>query len=64
VESAAFAGAHTELVLTCSGVRLHAQVHSFEPVDVGGEINLNFGARWTAAVAGRPETAPAEPTAR
>ena len=35
VETASFAGAHTELVVLCSGTRLHAQVHSFEPVDVG-----------------------------
>ncbi|MDT4962086.1 MAG: iron(III) transport system ATP-binding protein [Pseudonocardiales bacterium] len=51
VESATFAGAHTELVLSCSGVRLHAQVHSFEPVDVGSEITVHFSARWTTAIA-------------
>jgi ABC-type Fe3+/spermidine/putrescine transport system ATPase subunit len=50
VERATFAGAHTELVLSCSGVRLQAQVHAFEPDEVGGEVTLSFGTRWTAAI--------------
>jgi iron(III) transport system ATP-binding protein len=51
VESATFAGAHTDLVLCCSGARLRAQLHSFEPVEVGGSLELSFSARWTAAIA-------------
>jgi ABC-type Fe3+/spermidine/putrescine transport system ATPase subunit len=51
IEGATFAGAHTDLVLSCSGARLRAQVHSFEPVEVGSQLKLSFGARWTAAIA-------------
>jgi iron(III) transport system ATP-binding protein len=51
IESATFAGAHTDLVLTSAGCRLRAQVHSFEPVEVGSSLTLSFSSRWTAAIA-------------
>lgn len=50
VMSAAFAGAHTDLVVACAGIDLHAQVHSFDTVTVGSEVTLTYGARWTVAV--------------
>jgi iron(III) transport system ATP-binding protein len=50
VERATFAGAHTELVLSCAGVRLQAQVHAFDPVHVGSEVTVRFAPRWTAAI--------------
>lgn len=50
VESATFAGAHTDLVLSCSEVRLRAQVHSFDEVEVGALLTLNCDPRWSAAI--------------
>jgi iron(III) transport system ATP-binding protein len=51
VESATFAGAHTDLVLSCSGCSVRAQLHSFELAEVGSSLTLSFSARWTAAIA-------------
>jgi iron(III) transport system ATP-binding protein len=53
VTEASFAGAHTELTVESHGIALHAQVHAFEPVEVGGEVALTFDARWATALRSR-----------